>query len=169
MAKGANHLIGSHVTKCTHQFGWPDCKPVPVPLAGRQSFISDPPLLTGSSSLPGSRARRAAASSPIWPCSAWGLPCHTGYPMRGALLPHHFTLTCRSRRNSRRYIFCGTFRKVRFERTPPAVSRHAALWRPDFPRSAAPVPLERANTDRDCPSGHPFHSRTVLGYNLKQV
>jgi hypothetical protein len=34
---------------------------------------------------------------------------------------------------SGRYIFCGTFRKVRFERTPPAVSRHAALWRPDFP------------------------------------
>jgi len=32
-----------------------------------------------------------------------------------------------------RYIFCGTFRKARFERAPPAVSRHAALWRPDFP------------------------------------
>jgi hypothetical protein len=32
-----------------------------------------------------------------------------------------------------RYIFCGTFRKARFERTLPAVSRHAALWRPDFP------------------------------------
>ena len=35
--------------------------------------------------------------------------------------------------NPRRYIFCGTFREIRFERTPPAVSRHAALWRPDFP------------------------------------
>jgi hypothetical protein len=32
-----------------------------------------------------------------------------------------------------RYIFCGTFRRARFDRTPPAVSRHAALWRPDFP------------------------------------
>ncbi len=30
--------------------------------------------------------------SPIWPCSERGLPCHTGYPMRGALLPHPFTL-----------------------------------------------------------------------------
>ena len=30
-------------------------------------------------------------------------------------------------------VFCGTFRKARFERAPPAVSRHAALWRPDFP------------------------------------
>jgi hypothetical protein len=35
-------------------------------------------------------------------------------------------------------VFCGTFRKARFERAPPAVSRHAALWRPDFP----PAPLE---------------------------
>src|SRR6202049_1912873 len=34
---------------------------------------------------------------------------------------------------NRRYILCGTFRKTRFERVPPAVSRHAALWRPDFP------------------------------------
>src|SRR5690242_17410980 len=33
----------------------------------------------------------------------------------------------------RRFIFCGTFRKARFDRTLPAVSRHAALWRPDFP------------------------------------
>src|SRR5689334_25078670 len=30
-------------------------------------------------------------------------------------------------------IFCGTFRETRFKRVPPAVSRHAALWRPDFP------------------------------------
>ncbi len=30
---------------------------------------------------------------PIWPCSAWGLHCRTGCPLRGELLPHHFTLT----------------------------------------------------------------------------
>ena len=30
---------------------------------------------------------------PIWPCSEWGLPCHACYQARGALLPHHFTLT----------------------------------------------------------------------------
>src|SRR6476620_7097264 len=28
-----------------------------------------------------------------WPCSGWGLPCQFGRPNRGALLPHHFTLT----------------------------------------------------------------------------
>ena len=33
------------------------------------------------------------------------------YQLRGALLPHHFTLTCRSRR----FIFCCTFRRL----TPP--------------------------------------------------
>lgn len=36
------------------------------------------------------------------------------------------------RRRRRRYVFCGTFREARFERAPPAVSRHAALRRPDF-------------------------------------
>ena len=30
---------------------------------------------------------------PIWSCSKWGLPCHRCYHRRGALLPHHFTLT----------------------------------------------------------------------------
>jgi hypothetical protein len=28
-----------------------------------------------------------------WPCSAWGLHCRPGYPVRGELLPRHFTLT----------------------------------------------------------------------------
>ena len=30
-----------------------------------------------------------------WPCARWGLPCQAGHPARGALLPHHFTLTLR--------------------------------------------------------------------------
>jgi len=53
-----------------------------------------------------------------------------------------------------RYLFCGTFRKTRFERILPAVSRHAALWRPDFP------PRERG----DYPSGKlRSHYRTCHG------
>jgi hypothetical protein len=51
--------------------------------------------------------------SPIWSCSGWGFPCHVCCQTRGALLPHHFTLTGAARR--RRYIFCGTFRRL----TPP--------------------------------------------------
>jgi len=31
--------------------------------------------------------------SPIRSCFGWGLPCHKCYHLRGALLPHHFTLT----------------------------------------------------------------------------
>ena len=48
-------------------------------------------------------------------------------------------------------VFCGTFRKTRFERAPPAVSRHAALWRPDFP----PAGIEFPRPASDCPSGRP--------------
>jgi len=48
--------------------------------------------------------------SSIWSCSGWGFPCHGCYQPRGALLPHHFTLT--GFRKTRRYIFCGTFRRL---------------------------------------------------------
>jgi len=48
----------------------------------------------------------------IWSCFEWSLPCHTCYQLRGALLPHHFTLTYHG---DRRYIFCGTCRRL----TPP--------------------------------------------------
>jgi len=54
---------------------------------------------------------------PIWSCSEWGLPCHSCYQKRGALLPHHFTLTSRSWR----FIFCCTCRGL----TPPR--RYLAL------------------------------------------
>src|SRR5690554_5084323 len=43
---------------------------------------------------------------PIWSCSEWGLPCHSSYLERGALLPHLFTLTLQARR----FVFCGTSR-----------------------------------------------------------
>src|SRR5581483_5832953 len=29
----------------------------------------------------------------IWSCCRWGLPCRRCHHRRGALLPHHFTLT----------------------------------------------------------------------------
>jgi len=31
---------------------------------------------------------------PIWSYFRWGLPCRSCYHVRGALLPHHFNLTC---------------------------------------------------------------------------
>ena len=83
-------------------------------------------LLSSSSDLPGSGNGAGRSSSPIWSCFTWGFPCQLDYSSRGALLPHLFTLT-RTVFQRKRYIFCGTIRNMRFERTPPAVSRHAAL------------------------------------------
>ena len=46
-------------------------------------------------------------------------------------------------------VFCGTIRKTRFERASPAVSRHVALWRPDFPPARLGFPARTSG----CPSG----------------
>ena len=48
-------------------------------------------------------------------------------------------------------VFCGTVRKARFERAPPAVSRHVVLWRPDFPLARSGFPAQASG----CPSGRP--------------
>ena len=106
--------------------------------------------LPGSSNLPESRTERAA------PPLLFGLAPHgvylagTDYSRRGALLPHLFTLTWNPGENPspRRYFFCGTFRETRFERASPAVSRHAALWRPDFPPGPAGRNLPNQATAR---------------------
>jgi hypothetical protein len=111
-----------------------NCKPVSVP---RRAAVI--PLgrasLPGSSNLPGSRTERAAPP-PLFGLAPHGVyPAGADYSVRGALLPHLFTLTLSPSEslNPRRYFFCGTFRETRFERVPPAVSRHAAQLRPDFP------------------------------------
>jgi len=47
-----------------------------------------------------------------WFCSPWGLPCQPGHPVRGALLPHLFTLTrpvsSSAEQRPGRFVFCGT-------------------------------------------------------------
>jgi len=45
---------------------------------------------------------------PIWFCTERGFHCHVHYWTRGALLPHHFTLTVLQQR----YIFCCTIRRL---------------------------------------------------------
>ncbi len=83
------------------QAGWesgkPAYKPDSVPLRAVTIPLA-PPLLAESSDLPESPRLLGVGgpgrpSSPIWSCSAWGLPCRPGHPKRGALLPHLFTLT----------------------------------------------------------------------------
>jgi hypothetical protein len=92
-------------------------KPSSVPRRAAARTISlGRPLPTASCSLPGT-ARIAphgagSPSSPIWPCSGWGLPCHACPQARGALLPHPFTLTCAVEDGHRRFAFCGTFRRL---------------------------------------------------------
>src|SRR5262245_15150926 len=56
-----------------------------------------------SSSLPGSTwdpRCTLPCDFPIWPCSRWGLPCRPCCHVRGALLPHRFTLASTRRRVS---------------------------------------------------------------------
>src|SRR5688500_6527483 len=55
----------------------------------RESFVS-----AASTRNPSAFAemRRAAARSPIWPCTRWGFPCLVACASSGALLPHLFTL-----------------------------------------------------------------------------
>src|ERR1700730_8211080 len=85
-----------------------------------------PPLLAGSSDLPGdldgpSNQRCSAGRLPIWSCSVRGFACHPCYHERGALLPHLFTLTHRSaNRYGGRYVFCATFLQVALTGRYPA-------------------------------------------------
>ena len=70
-----------------------------------------------------------AARIPIWSCSRWGLPCHVCYQTRGALLPHHFTLTKQKPGGIFSVALAVGFR-------PPGITWHLTLWSPDFPPPA---------------------------------
>ncbi len=104
-------------------------------------------------------ARRGpqAARPSIWSCSGWGLPCRRCCHRRGALLPHHFTLTSRSPARPEtgwRCIFCGTFRGL----APPR-------------RYLAPCPMEPGLSSppafewSDCPADSPIASLPDLVAN----
>src|SRR6185436_5605112 len=59
----------------------------------RRSFLSDYDYSQSLAAYP-RRFYRGEHLSPLtWPCSSWGLPCHSCYHERGGLLPHRFTLT----------------------------------------------------------------------------
>jgi len=98
----------------------------------------------GSSNLPGN-LYGPHQCSPIWSCSEWGLPCHCCYQQRGALLPHHFNLTCAPVRKPKAIggIFSAALSSVGSR--PPGITWHSALWSPDFP----PYPFPKEGY-RDC-------------------
>ena len=64
------------------------------------------------------------------------------YQSRGALLPHHFTLTCHTN------VWCGGLLSAALSvgSHPPGVTWHPALWSPDFPL----FPFENVNSN--CPA-----------------
>ena len=129
------------------------------------------PSPVASSSLPGSHARtrrcRLPCDFPIWPCSRWGFPCHVRYRPRGALLPHHFTLTCVAFPDGelahRRYLSVALSVGSRL----PGVTWRSALWSPDFPppgTSTYVIDVCRRIPGSDCPadSARRLSERTAL-------
>ena len=86
------------------------------------------------------RKRRGPRHSfPIWSCSGWGLPCRSCYHARGALLPHHFTLTSQDQLiNNWRYTLCCTGRRL----SPPR--RYLAPCPVEPGLSSSPASLARA-------------------------
>src|SRR5215813_8195356 len=72
-----------------------------------------------------SRARRGGTGTlhpPIWPCSAWGLPCPRRCRRGGALLPHLFTLAVRRRKRPEGGVFSVA---LSFASPRPGITRHA--------------------------------------------
>ena len=64
----------------------------------------------------------------IWPCSRRGLPCRACCQPRGALLPHHFTLTRPG--TGRAVYFLLHFPSARAAQELPGA---LPMWSPDFP------------------------------------
>src|SRR5262245_44226728 len=93
-----------------------------------------PPLLTGSSSLPGGFGRAVLERLPIWLCSVRGFACHPCCHERGALLPHLFTLTHRSADATVGGVFSVP---LSFGLPRPGVTRRTALRSSDFPPTFA--------------------------------
>ena len=88
--------------------------------------------------------------APIWHCSRWGLPCRGCYQPRGGPLPHRFTIPTPRRR-------CLFSVALSLGLPPPGVTRHRALWSPDFPRPKGPRP-----------SSHPRKCGVKLLWRLRQ-
>lgn len=86
-----------------------------IALPARRPFLLDAHCCAPRATNPDDRARKRPLSAradsivPIRFCSRWGLPCRPRCRVRGALLPHLFTLTARGGRGfpARRFDLCG--------------------------------------------------------------
>jgi len=91
-----------------------------TPIAGR---LVQPTRTVRLEIAPADRFPGSARAVPIWFCSRWGLPCRTCCQVRGALLPHPFTLAPPV---AGRFAFCGTFPGVAPAGRYPAPYFHGA-------------------------------------------
>ena len=88
-----------------------------------------------------SRLPMTPPTTPIRPCSRWGLPCRPRCRGRGALLPHPFTLARRSRRAG------GLLSVALSLRLPsPAVDRHRIPVEPGLSSSPGSLPDQRPSS-----------------------
>ena len=104
--------------------------------------------------------RRAAVSSPVWPCFRWGLHSIFRYRKTGGLLHRHSTLT---RLKPGGIISVALSR----ESPPPDVIRHPALRSPDFPQlSPRPSVLLIFLLYREYASAYELSNDRVVRYPL---
>ena len=103
---------------------------------------------------------RTSRAAPIWSCSRWGLPCRSRCRLRGALLPHPFTLTRGPGGPKQAVCFLWHFPWGRPRRALPGT---VFPWSPDFPlpalrRTAAIRPSDPVQIG-GLPSGSKAHDR----------
>ena len=141
------------------------CKPGSVrgALPPSMAIHLGPCLRRGSCCLPGPRGQGGPANSsrevPIRHCSGWGLPCQSGCPSCGGLLPHRFTL-------ARPQWPGGLFSVALSLGLPrPGITRHPCLVEPGL--------SSRPENRRARPSDHPHRSRdkrrSALAQGLMQA
>ena len=108
---------------------------------------------------PGRRYENVSNAVPIWSRSRWGLPCRFRCRTRGALLPHHFTLTW-----PRRPLAVCFLWRYPWGRPRRALPGTVFPWSPDFPPRLRPTGSDAAglkarreeahSAKAEQPSGH---------------
>ena len=124
MATGPQYSCCVLVDKSVGEFARrPVSRVLSIPRGTGQPFLWDAPCGAPRAANPGGGAgtplrhagEPAPPTTPIRPCSRWGLPCRPRRRGRGALLPHRFTLARRPRSlegralaKDGRSVLCGT-------------------------------------------------------------
>ena len=127
------------------------CKPGSVLFVSKEGwpFVWDVRCRTPRATYPGDGAKtrlRAETrhAAPIRSCSRCGLPCHRRYRRCGALLPHPFTLTCFTRRQTGGLLSVA----LSLGSPPPGITRHRVSVEPGLSSPRGFPRCERQPSDR---------------------